>query len=380
MQVRSVDAVPLVYPLDDGKGYGSARGTVTQRTSTLVRVESRDGTVGWGEAFGPPRTMATLVDELLAEMVVGMDPYDVETLCDRNYAGLYHFGSRGLIQSAISGVDIALWDLIGRSTQTSVSRLLGGRSRDRVTPYASTMYVTEWGQPPAEPIETAVAEGFDAAKIKIGRGIDDDVERVRVARDILGEDAALMVDCNGNYRPAQAVRLAEAIEPYDVAWIEEPLPPENLSGYRELKRSVSVPLAAGEASYGRFEFEELVDDRVVDVVQPDVCKCGGLSEARFVGKLATTQNVAVSPHVWTGAIGLAASLQLAATLSAYPHSTNVPEPFLFEVDRADNGLRTELLTDPFDVSGGTLAVPDGPGLGVSPDPDAIDRYRIGEES
>jgi D-galactarolactone cycloisomerase len=376
MEVRNVAAIPLAYPLGDGRGYGSARGTVDQRTTTLVRVESDDGAVGWGEAFGPPRTMATLVDEVFADDVEGMDPYEVETLCDSNYAGLYHFGSQGLVQSAVSGIDIALWDLIGRSQGTSVSRLLGGRTRDRVTAYASTMYVTEWDQDPAEPIERAAEEGFDAAKIKIGRDHDSDVRRVRTAREILGDDAYLMVDCNGNYRPQQAARLAEKLELFDVAWIEEPLPPENLSGYRELKSEVSVPLAAGEASYGRFEFRDIIEDRVVDIVQPDVCKCGGLSEARFIAKLATTENVAVSPHVWTGAVGLAASLQFAATLSEYPHSTNVPEPLLFEVDRADNALRDELLEDPFDPTDGTLPIPDDPGLGVTVDEGAIERYRI----
>jgi D-galactarolactone cycloisomerase len=296
MEVSSVEAIPLAYPLEEGKGYGSARGTVGRRTSTLVRAVTRDGQVGWGEAFGPPRTTATLIDELLADVAVGCDPYEVEALCDRNYAGLYHFGSRGLIQSALSGIDIALWDLIGRSSGTAVSRLLGGRCRDEVRAYASTMYITQWGQDPAEPMEAAVADGFDAAKIKIGRGIEDDVERVRTAREILGEDADLMVDCNGNYRPQQAIRLGEAIEPYDVAWLEEPVPPENRSGYRDLKQAVNVPLAAGEASYARFEFKDLIEDRTVDVVEPDVCKCGGFSEARFIAKLATTENVAISPR------------------------------------------------------------------------------------
>jgi D-galactarolactone cycloisomerase len=376
MEVSSVEAIPLAYPLEEGKGYGSARGTVGRRTSTLVRAVTRDGQVGWGEAFGPPRTTATLIDELLADVAVGCDPYEVEALCDRNYAGLYHFGSRGLIQSALSGIDIALWDLIGRSSGTAVSRLLGGRCRDEVRAYASTMYITQWGQDPAEPMEAAVADGFDAAKIKIGRGIEDDVERVRTAREILGEDADLMVDCNGNYRPQQAIRLAEAIEPYDVAWLEEPVPPENRSGYRDLKEAVNVPLAAGEASYARFEFKDLIEDRTVDVVEPDVCKCGGFSEARFIAKLATTENVAVSPHVWTGAVGLAASLQLAGSLPEYPHSTTVPEPLLFEVDRAENGLREDLVTDPLDPTGGRLAVPDEPGIGVTVDPDAVDRFRV----
>ncbi|MUW13675.1 mandelate racemase/muconate lactonizing enzyme family protein [Halorubrum sp. CBA1125] len=376
MEVASVDAIPLSYQLGDGRGYGSARGTVTQRTSTLIRVETGDGAVGWGEAFGPPKSIATLVDELLTDMVVGMDPYEVESLCDRNYTGLYHFGSRGVVQSAISGIDIALWDLIGRVTGTSIARLLGGRNREHVTPYASTMYITQWGQPPAEPIQAAVDEGFSAAKIKIGRNIEDDVERVQIARDRLGDDARLMVDCNGNYRPEQAIELDDALSPFDVSWIEEPIPPENRSGYAELKRAIDTPVAAGEASYGRFEFKELIDDRTVDVVQPDVCKCGGLSEARFIAKLATTENLAVSPHVWTGAVGLAASLQFAGSLPNYPHSTNVPEPVLFEVDRADNGLREELLTEPFDFAGDTLEIPDAPGLGVEPDPAAIERYRV----
>lgn len=376
MEVETVEAIPLSYPLGEGNGYGSARGTVDQRTSTLVRVESTTGTVGWGEAFGPPKTLATLVSELLEDVVVGMDPFEVASLCERNFAGLYHFGSSGLIQSAVSGIDIALWDLLGRELGRSVAELLGGRIRTEVTPYASTMYVTEWEEEPAEPIEAAVEEGFTAAKIKIGRNLEEDVARVRVAREVLGDEGTLMVDCNGNYRPEQAIRLARALEPYDVYWLEEPVPPENHSGYREVGAAIDVPVAAGEAAYARFDFDALIRDRTIDIAQPDVCKCGGLSEARFIGKLATMENVHVSPHVWTGAVGIAASLQYAATLPTYPHSTNVPEPFYFEFDRADNGLRTDLLEEPFDPTGGTLEIPDGPGLGVEIDDEALSKYRI----
>jgi D-galactarolactone cycloisomerase len=377
MEVDHIEAIPLSYSLDEGRGYGSARGTVEQRTSTLIRVETTDGTEGWGEAFGPPRTMATLVDELLSDLVVGMDPFEVESLCEQNYAGFYHFGFSGLIQSAVSGIDIALWDLLGHHLDVSVARLLGGRQRERVTPYASTMYVTEWGEDPEQPISEAAAEGFTAAKIKIGRGINDDLERVRVARDVLGDDAYLMVDFNGNYRPQQASKVARELAPYDIHWYEEPVPPEDDAGYRELKQCLDTPIAAGEAAYARFEFDELIDDRTVDIIQPDVCKCGGLSEARLIAKIATTENVAVSPHVWAGAIGFAASLQFASALPTYPHSTDVPEPFLFEVDRADNGLREDLLDDPPDPTGGHLTVPQGSGLGVSINQEALNRFRVG---
>lgn len=376
MDVATVDAIPLSYPLGDGNGYGSARGTVTQRTATLVRVESTTGAVGWGEAFGPPRTLATLIDEVLAEEVVGMDPFAVESLCERNYTGLYHFGSSGLIQSAVSGIDIALWDLLGTELGRPVSQLLGGRNRTAVTPYASTMYITEWDEDPAAPIREARDEGFTAAKIKIGRNHADDVERVRTAREILGDDATLMVDFNGNYRPDRAIQVARELREFDIHWLEEPVPPENRSGYRQISDAVDIPIAAGEAAYARFEFEELIENRTVDVVQPDVCKCGGLSEGRLIGKMATLENVTVSPHVWTGAVGLAASLQYTAALPEYPHSTNVPDPFYFEFDRADNDLRTELLTDPFDPTDGTLEIPDSPGLGIEIDHGTIETYRI----
>jgi D-galactarolactone cycloisomerase len=376
MEVTDVEAIPLSYPLADGRGYGSARGTVEQRTSTLIRVESSTGSVGWGEAFGPPQTTATLVSELLSNIVEGMDPFEVGSLCERNYTGLYHFGSSGLVQSAVSGVEIALWDLLGKEVGQPVSQLLGGTTRTEVTPYASTMYITEWGENPEAPMEAAAAEGFTAAKIKIGRGLEDDRHRVRIAREILGEDAALMVDCNGNYRPQQAVRLARELETFDVRWLEEPVPPEDHSGYREVKAATDIPVAAGEAAYARFEFDELIRDRTVDIVQPDVCKCGGLSEARTIGKMATVENVAVSPHVWTGAVGVAASLQYAATLPSYPHSGNVPEPLLFEFDRGPNGLREDLLVDSFDPTDATLEIPQEPGLGVELDHDAVETYRV----
>jgi len=377
MEVTDVDTIPLSYPLEEGRGYGSARGIVEERTTTLVRVKSSTGALGWGEAFGPPRTIATLVSELLSDVVTGMNPFEVESLCERNYTGLYHFGSSGLIQSAVSGIEIALWDLLGKELGQPVSQLLGGTNRTEVTPYASTMYITEWEEEPEAPMEAAADEGFTAAKIKIGRGLEDDIHRVRVAREILGEDAALMVDCNGNYRPEQAIRVATELEAFDMKWLEEPVPPENHSGYREVKAAVEVPVAAGEAAYARFDFEELIRDRTVDIIQPDVCKCGGLSEARLIGKMATVNNVAVSPHVWTGAIGLAASLQYAATLPSYPHSMNIPEPLLFEFDRAPNGLREELLVEPFDPTGATLEIPQEPGLGVELDRDAVETFRIG---
>lgn len=387
MEVASVEAIPLEHSLPDGRRFGGTRGMTGTRSVTLVRVETRDGRQGWGEALAPPRTVAAAVDEIVAPGVVGRSPHDVETLTADLYAGSYHFGRDGVAHSAASAVDIALWDLKGKAVGEPVHRLLGTPSADvfydgsdptDVVPYASTMYITEWGQDPAEPIQDAVDDGFTAAKIKIGRSPEDDETRVRTAREILGEDAHLMVDFNGNYRPKQAARAIEAIEPYGVTWAEEPVPPENPEGYRDLAARVDVPLAAGEAHFSRFEFADLIDDRVVDVIQPNVTHCGGLSEARFIAKHATTQNVAVRPHVWNGGVGLVAALHFAVSVPSYPHGGALPEPLLFECDRSENPFREDLLVDLPDVTGGTVSVPDDPGLGVEVDTDTVEQFRLTE--
>lgn len=376
MRVTEVDAIPLAHELDEGRSFGHARGLTPRRSGVLVRAETADGTVGWGEALAPPRTTAVAVDEVLAPMVEGIDPYEVETLVERTHAEAYNVAGGPVLQSALSAVDVALWDIIGKSADEPVYRLLGGGDADHVVPYASTMYITEWEEDPADPIRDAVDEGFTAAKLKIGRGVEDDRRRVETARNILGDDAHLMVDYNGNYRLKQAIRSVEALEPYDLTWIEEPVPPEDYTGLRKLTDRVDVPVATGESHFGRFDYGRLIRDHAVDIVQPDLGRAGGLSESRFLAKLATTENVAVYPHVWNGGVGVAAALQFAASLPSYPHNDNLPEPFLFEFDRSENPLREELITEPFDPSGGTLDVPQGPGLGVEVDEAAVERYRV----
>jgi len=387
MEVGSIEAIPLLHSLQDGRRFGGTRGITGTRSGTLVRVETRDGLVGWGEALAPPRSVAAVIEEVVEPYVVGRSPHDVETLTTDIYVGDYHFGRGPFVQAAASAVDIALWDLKGKAVGEPISRLLGSASSDvffdgsiptEVVPYASTMYITEWGEDPETPMQEAASEGFNAAKIKIGRGLDDDIHRVRTAREVLGDDAVLMVDFNGNYRPKQAAKVIDAIEQYDITWAEEPVPPENISGYHDLSDRVDIPLAAGEAHFNRFEFRELID--VVDVVQPNVTHCGGLSEARFIAKLATTENVAVRPHVWNGGVGLAAALHFAASVPSYPHAGSLPEPMLFECDRSENPLREELLVDPLDPTGGELSIPDEPGLGVDIDEAVVERLRVGSDS
>ena len=260
MHVETAAAIPLSHPLSKGRTIGSARGQTDHRFATLVRLEADDGTVGWGDALAAPRTVATYLEEHLLDEIVGMDPVSLESLADRHLASTAE--QRGTFaQSALSAVELALWDLKGKALGYSVAELLGGRRCEHVTPYASTMYVTTPEEDPEAAVTAAVEEGFTAIKIKIGRGVEDDVHRVATAREVLGPDGDLLVDYNGNYRPAQAIESIRAIEPYDITWVEEPVPPEDLDGYRHLRQHVTVPIAAGEAHYGRFAMRRLLRGR-----------------------------------------------------------------------------------------------------------------------
>lgn len=375
MEITRVDVIPISHRLPQGAGLGDARGFGHDRSTALVRAETDTGHLGWGEAFVPGDVAPAIFEALFAEDVVGMDPFDVESLAERSYTDPYHLGRSVCVQSVVSAIDIACWDIIGKEVGRPIHQLLGGRTTETLVPYASTMYFTESNRPIAEPIERAISEGFDAVKIKIGSDLESDQTRVQTARELLGDDRKLMVDMNGNYRPDQALASIRAIMKYDVEWVEEPVPPENLSGYRDLRSRVEVPLAAGEAHYGRFDFKQLVDDRLVDIVQPNLARCGGFSEARTIAKLASTENVGVYPHVWNSGVGLAAAVQFAASLPDYPHTRNIPEPTMVEFDRSENPLRDYILEDSFDPTGGELLVPQEPGLGIDIDDDALERYR-----
>jgi D-galactarolactone cycloisomerase len=332
-----------------------------------------------GGGVRPAAHRCDLVEQTFAEAIVGEEPIVAESLAERVYAGDiggYHFACGGFVQAALSGVEVALWDLRGKELDAPVHELLGGGRTESLVPYASTMYVTEWGQDPAEPVAETADEGFTAAKIKIGCGADGDLEHVATASEHLGEDVYLIADYNDNYTPRQAIRSIEALAECDLTWAEGPVPPENLPGYREIKRHTDVPLAAGEAHFGRFEFKRLVDERLMDVIQPNLGRCSGFVEARFLANLAITENVLVQPHIWNSAVGTAAAVQFAASFPDYPYAADLlPEPVLFEFDRSENPLRDDLLVDPLDPTGGSLDVPQELGLGVTVGEDAVEQHR-----
>ncbi|GAA0918966.1 mandelate racemase/muconate lactonizing enzyme family protein [Pseudonocardia zijingensis] len=373
--IARIESIPVADPLDVADRYGSSRGLVPGRAAVLVRLETSDGVVGWGEAWGGSPAARTLVDEL-GERLVGTPLRPSSNWLTGLLQQSYHYSSSGLHVVAASALDIAMWDAFARTLSRPVHELMGGPTRDRISTYASTGYVTidnDLGRFRSV-LQESADEGYPGVKIKIGLGVASDEERTRIARETFGPGAALFVDFNGNYTADQAIRSLEAVRVHGLGWAEEPVTPDDHEGLRLLRRS-GVPLAAGEAVYTRFGFRDLIAGRLIDVAQPDVTKCGGISEARVIAHLAQTWNVRFSPHVWGGAISQAATVQLLAGVPTYPHTDHQPEPLWFEMDRGTNALRDELAAEPLGRDGTDLLVPRTPGLGIEIDEKALARLR-----
>ena len=250
-------------------------------------------------------------------MVLNRDALDINVLWHEMYNKTRDYGRKGSVLAGISAIDIALWDLAGKYYKQPVYQLLGGAFRKNVVPYATGFYrITGQGEA-ARLAEEAVqhrAAGFKAMKVKLGFGVDDDIKVMRAIDNALiadqGNDHSceLMVDTNHAYGRAEALRLGRALEEYNIRWYEEPLVPEDLDGYRELRRALSIPIAAGENEHTIYGFNQLLD--VIDIAQPDVGSCGGLTAARDITAMAQSRGVMVNPHVWGSAVAQAASCLL----------------------------------------------------------------------
>jgi L-alanine-DL-glutamate epimerase-like enolase superfamily enzyme len=338
---------------------------------TLISVFTDEGVTGWGSVFTNDGLVKAALG-VLEPLYLGENPLDPERVSEKLHQNTFWLGRGGSITHTISGIDIALWDILGKATGQPVSRLLGGRYRERVRPYASLLMREP--EPLAEHLRAVKAQGFRAFKIgwgPFGRHSHDLDERiVRAAREAVGSDAMLMVDAGGSdafwaqgYK--WAMRTAEMLAGYDVAWFEEPLLPDSLDDYVMLRQSAPLPIAGGEVLTRRQSFAPWLRAGAFDIVQPDVTKVGGISEERRIAWMAEEHGVRFVPHGWNTALGLASDLHLAASNPI----TNMVEyltgsPFIDEI--AAGGWQLD--------ANGMLAVPDGPGLGVELDGEAVYRY------
>lgn len=374
--ITNISAIGLEHRLEENRAYGMARGLVSVRNANLIFVETDAGITGVGEASGPCSMVSAALD-LLKPYFIGRNLYDHSQVPAYFYAQRYHLGIQNTLTSCLGGIDIAAHDAIGKLTNVPVYQLLGGLNERRVPAYASDGYFAAHpkGQL-ADQLKAFRDKGFPGVKIKIGRDPADDEERVSLARDALGPEVQLMVDVNGNYTADVALQSMIRIQDYNVQFYEEPLTPTDFNGYATLHSRSPIPIATGEALYTPHEFKRLMDVNGADIWQPDLTLCGGLSAAREISTLAKLSHVRLSPHVWGGAIGLSAALHFLSAQVPWPHTDNVPYAPLLEYDQGENALRDKLLTTPISCIDGHLVVPEGPGLGIDLNWDAVEKYRV----
>ncbi|HEX3862294.1 MAG TPA: mandelate racemase/muconate lactonizing enzyme family protein [Stellaceae bacterium] len=375
MKIRDVKIYVLDAALAEPFAYSQA--WYERRGACLVEIVGEDGNSGWGEAFGPARLTAPII-EFYKSLLIGEDALATEAIWQTLYNRLRDHGQKGLAIEALSAVDIALWDLKGRHLGLPVHRLLGGPLRSRVEPYATGFYRRRGGDPFDYLIEEAhqrVADGFRAIKLKLGFGINEDARLCETVRRAVGDDIAIMVDANHAYDATAAIRLGRRIEPLDIAWFEEPVPPEDLAGYRAIKAALTMPIAGGEAEFTRWGFRPLLTERLVDILQPDTCAAGGISECKKIADMANAFGVRVNPHVWGTGVALAASLQLIAALPHNPPGLHAIEPLL-EFDRSEHPIRMAVLAEPIEQRDGWVEIPQGPGLGIEINRAALARFAV----
>jgi D-galactarolactone cycloisomerase len=381
MKITAIQTHVLKSPLT--QPFAFSQGWVNTRSATLVEVMTDSGLVGWGEAFAQgleaPEISAAAIEHALEPLLIGADPLQIEVLWHRMYHRSRDFGRKGTLIAAISAIDIALWDIAGKHFGVPISTLLGGAFRSAVQPYATGFYRIE-GQGEAQRLADEALQHFDAGfrimKVKLGFGVDDDVAVMRaIGRAVDGKDVTLMVDTNHAYGRAEALRLGYVLDEYDLRWYEEPVVPEDIDGYLELRRKLRTPIAGGENEHTLYGFGELLGRRAVDIAQPDIGSCGGVSAMRHIAALGQANGIEINPHVWGSAVAQAASLQVIAALPVSHHSIYARAPIL-EYDRSSHPFRRELVAKPIELRDGMVHIPDAPGLGIELVDETLRRFRV----
>jgi L-alanine-DL-glutamate epimerase-like enolase superfamily enzyme len=370
MKITDVEVLMLRMPEIDANAADSTQDAL------IVRVHTDEGITGIGEVDASPTVIKAIIDAPrshaistgLREILVGKDPRDIESLWEQMYRGSIFYGRRGAAIMAISGLDIALWDLLGKTLGEPCYRLMGGAYRDTIPAYASTLMPDTPDAASAHAREI-VTSGFSAIKFgwgPLGTDPNLDVELVRAIRSEVGDSVEIMIDVGFAWGDAShAIKMTRRLEEFRPAWIEEPLWPDDLVGYAELVEAVETPIATGEENTTRWEFQDLLDRGKVDVIQPDISRCGGLTEARRIARQAEERGRDCVPHAWSTGIVSAASLHLLATM---------PRARYLEYCIRPNPLNTSLVVNPVSVEGGVAMVPQSPGLGIELDEEQLREF------
>lgn len=371
MKIRDVEMVYLSLPQIDADRCDGTQDTL------LVRIHTDEGITGIGEADSSPSIIKSIIEagsshsiaNGLKQLIIGEDPFEVERLWLKMYQGSLYYGRFGPAIHAMSGIDIALWDIIGKATGRSAAQMLGGVFRSRIKAYAS-LVMPDTIQEAAVLAEKYLSLGYKAIKFgwgPLGRNDAFDIEAVRTLRSVIGSDVDLMIDIGHTWDAKQAIRMAKAFQQYGVYWIEEPLPPDDLAGYSQLAGAVDMYIAAGEQESGRGAYERLLTEAQIDILQPDLGRCGGFTEGRKIAYMAHRRNKKVVPHAFKTGVLVAASTQFVASM---------PHGFLVEYTVSDSPLARDLVANPVHFESGYVTLPDRPGLGVDINTNVEARFRV----
>ena len=366
MKITDIKTIRLRANIPEDDQVLSRSGVRSSRSTTLVQIETDEGISGLGSCSGNGELIEVIVARILKPLLIGMDPTEIEAIWDKAYVrgGHKEFGTRGIGVVALSGIDVALWDVLGKIRGQPIYQLLGGKYRDKVPVYATALYPEE----PARVANRARAfaeQGFHGVKIKVGFDLDQDIRNVRAVRRELGKDFIIMTDANQGYTVDVALKASEAFADCGVFWLEEPLFIEDIEGHTLLREKSNTPIALGENLHMSYAFENFVVRAAVDFLQPDVARAGGITEIRKIDAMAAKHNVPVSFHTWGDAVALAASVHLSTALKGCT---------VMELDCTYNPLRTVLLREPVQFEKGFMFPPKGPGLGIELDDKALEKF------
>lgn len=377
MKIACIRTHHLRCQLD--KPFGFSQWSYDQRNVLVIEVVTECGISGWGECYGPADVTQAAVECFYAPRILGMDALATDVIWQHMWRASLDFARGGIMMGAMSGLDMALWDLKGKALGLSVSQLMGGCHRDIVPCYATGMYYLDMPEDELLPtlVNEAVGyanEGYKAMKIKVGKNLEFDEKFIVAMRKAL-PNTKLMADSNHAFDLPEAVRIGKLLDEHGYLWFEEPLSPEHPKLFKQLHNKVDLAIATGECEQTRFGFQKLIEAGGVQLLQADLAYCGGPSEALKIRTLASANGINMIPHVWGTQLNLAAATHFLASAYHEPGRAE-PQELLLEYDRTENPLRDELYSVEVKVDGDGARVPTAPGLGVTIDLTAMKTFEV----
>ncbi|MDC3082032.1 mandelate racemase/muconate lactonizing enzyme family protein [Candidatus Pelagibacter sp.] len=386
MKISSIKSHVLRYELDKELGYSQQY--YKHRTAHLVEIETDEGITGWGECFGPGNIALAnkyIVEKVIQPLIIGEDPTNKEYIWHKVYNILRDSGQKGMPIQALSGIDIALWDILAKKAKLPLYQLLGGKTNNKIPVYGYGMMlqkktVEELCELFKQEASQIKEKNFKAMKMKVGLGPKEDLKLVSAVREVIGDDFKLMVDANHAYNKNDALYVGRGLDEMEIYWFEEPVAPEDYDGYKELKEKLKTNIAGGEAEFTKYGWNQLIKKNCIDIAQPEVCGLGGITEYLKVSALAQSNFIPIVNHVWGSALSVAVNLHLLTSLPDMPGGL-FPAKSMLEFDTTEKNIFiTDLAEEKFSIldqvkgKDGFASPLENIGIGINPKKDFIKEY------